>query len=71
MELFEFCSTHNSIPIELLLDHEYQLRNGYDYNVNIGEVWAILKVFKNKNDEDILRIKIKDNKGDKNKKKEE
>ena len=71
MELFEFCSTHNSIPIELLLDHEYQLRNGYDYNVNIGEVWAILKVFKNKNDEDILRIKIKDNKGDKSKKQEE
>ena len=71
MELFEFCSTHNSIPIELLLDHEYQLRNGYDYNVNIGEVCVILKVFKNKNDEDILRIKIKDNKGDKNGKQEE
>ena len=60
MELFEFCSTHNSIPIELLLDHEYQLRNGYDYNVKLGDVCVILKVFKNKNDEDILKIKIKD-----------
>jgi len=60
MELFEFCSTHNSIPIELLLDHEYQLRNGYDYNVKLGDVCVILKVYKNKNDEDILKIRIKD-----------
>ena len=61
MELFEFCSTHNTIPIELLLDHEYQLRNGYDYNVKLGEVVVILKVLKNINDEDILKIKIKYN----------
>jgi len=60
MELFEFCSTHNKVPVELLLDHEYQLRNGYDYNILLGEICVILKVFKNMNDEDILKIKIKD-----------
>ena len=64
MELFEFCSTHNSIPIELLLDHEYQLRNGYDYNIKLGEICAILKIIKNINDEDILKIKIKYNNND-------
>jgi hypothetical protein len=66
MELFEFCSSHNSIPVELLLDHEYQLRNGYVYNILLGEVCVILKVFKNKNDEDILRVKIQDKSDDKN-----
>jgi hypothetical protein len=66
MELFEFCSSHNSIPVELLLDHEYQLRNGYVYNILLGEVCIILKVFKNKNDEDILRVKIQDKSDDKN-----
>ena len=60
MELFEFCSIHNKLPVELLLDHEYQLRNGYDYNILLGEIWVILKVFKNINDEDMLKIKIKD-----------
>lgn len=60
MELFEFCSIHNKVPVELLLDHEYQLRNGYDYNILLGEICVILKVFKNINDEDILKIKIKD-----------
>ena len=60
MELFEFCSTHNIIPVELLLDHEYQLRNGYDYNILLGEVCIVLKVLKNINDEDILKIRIKD-----------
>ena len=58
MELFEFCSVHKSIPIELLLDHEYQLRSGYDYNIKLGEVWVILKILKNINDEDILKVKI-------------
>ena len=24
MELFEFCSSHNSMPVELLLNNEYQ-----------------------------------------------
>ena len=60
MEMFEFCSTHNKVPVELLLDHEYQLRNGYDYNILLGEICVILKVFKNINDEDILKIRIKD-----------
>ena len=66
MELFEFCSTHNNIPVELLLDHEYQLRNGYNYNILLGEVCVVLKVFKNKNDEDILRIKVQDKNDEKN-----
>ena len=60
MEMFEFCSTHNKVPVELLLDHDYQLRNGYDYNIILGEICVILKVFKNINDEDILKIRIKD-----------
>ena len=66
MELFEFCSTHNNIPVELSLDHEYQLRNGYIYNILLGEVCVILRVFKNKNDEDILRIRIQDKIDEKN-----
>ena len=66
MELFEFCSSHNSIPVELLLDFEYQLRNGYIYNILLGEISVILKVFKNKNDEDIIRIRIQDKNDDKN-----
>ncbi len=66
MELFEFCSTHNCIPVELSLDHEYQLRNGYIYNILLGEVCVTLKVFKNKNDEDILRIRIQDKTDEKN-----
>lgn len=60
MEMFEFCSIHNKVPVELLLDHDYQLRNGYDYNILLGEICIILKVFKNINDEDILKIRIKD-----------
>ena len=66
MELFEFCSTHKSIPVQLLLDYEYQLRNGYDYNILLGEVCIILKVLKNINDEDILRIIIKNKIDEKN-----
>jgi hypothetical protein len=60
MEMFEFCSIHNKVPVELLLDHDYQLRNGYDYNILLGEICIILKVFKNINDEDILKIRVKD-----------
>jgi hypothetical protein len=66
MELFEFCSSHNSMPVELLLNNEYQLRNGYIYNILLGEVCVVLKVFKNKNDEDILRIRVQDKSDEKN-----
>ena len=67
MEMYELCSIHDNIPLQLLLNFPYQIRCGYVHNILLGNVNIALKVEKNNEEEDIITIKIcKDNKKDEN-----
>ena len=58
MEMFELCSIHDKIPIQLLLNIPYQIRCGCIHNILIGDVNVFLEVEKNNEEENIITIKI-------------
>ena len=58
MEIFEFNSCQDSVPIELLLNYNFQLRTNLEYHILLGNVKMSLVVSKNIKNQNVINISI-------------
>ena len=56
LDMFQLISTHDDIPVELLLNYNYPLRFQQNYNILIGGMRIDLKIIKNDKNESILNV---------------